>query len=272
MRVAPLSLLACLLLLSSLSWTNCDAKKSWADIAASKPQVVENKLGSITDPATTKETTKPPARRTHGVYDSLPPTAQVFRVQHVYDGDTLTLVDQRRVRFFGIDTPELKPVQQAFSQEAKAYTKQYCRKQQDVYLDIMQRDDGSGKKTTDKYGRLLAVVWAKTENGNYQNVCEGLVAAGLATAYFTKDNSATKPQQQAAAKRNLIRIQAEARKHRVGLWKDFADRNVVVTKYGTAYHLPTCRHLARSRNTRVLAASKALDQGLHPCRSCLADE
>ena len=271
MRFCTLSLFAYLLLLLSLSWTCCDGKKSWADIAASKPKVVENTLASISDSATASAT-KTPVRRKHGVYDSLPPTAQAFRVQHVYDGDTLTLVDQRRVRFFGIDTPELQPVQQTFSQEAKAYTKQYCRKQQDVYLDIMQSGDGSGK-TTDKYGRLLAVVWAKTEHGNYQNVCEGLVAAGLATAYFTKENSSsTTKRQQQAAKKNLIQIQAEARQHRVGLWKHFADRNVVVTKYGTAYHLPTCRHLARSRNTRVLAASKALDQGLHPCRSCLADE
>lgn len=260
-----------LILLLSILWTSSDAKKSWADIVDNKLKGAETLPGSKTDP-TTAPAPSAPSRRQHGIYNQLPPLAQKFRVQHVYDGDTLTLVDRRRVRFFGIDTPELKPVQQAFSQEAKAYTKQYCRNQQEIYLDIVQNGDGSGK-TTDKYGRLLAVVWTKTENGNYLNVCEGLVAAGLATAYFTKEvpTGFAKKKQRHLARKKLLQIQAEARKHRVGLWSDFVDRNVVVTKYGTAYHLPTCRHLARSRNTHVVTASKALDQGLHPCRSCLAD-
>ena len=275
------SVLLLLLLFCLLRTSCCVAKKSWADIVVNKPQADEKVAGRQIEPVAPPSpslVTKVPTQ-SHGVYHKPPPSAQLFRVHHVYDGDTLTLMDGRRVRFFGIDTPELKPIEQAFSQEAKAYTQQYCRKRKEIYLDIMSNgdgDDGSEGKVTDKYGRLLAIVWAKTENGNYQNVCEGLVAAGLATVYFTKENgsSISSPKNkhhQQYIKKKLLQIQTEARKNRVGLWKDFTDQNVVVTRYGTAYHLSTCHHLARSRNTRVVRASRALDQGLHPCRSCLAD-
>jgi endonuclease YncB( thermonuclease family) len=106
------------------------------------------------------------------VYTSLPKGTQKFPVRNVYDGDTLTLVDERRVRFLGIDTPELKE-KQAFAQEAKDYAKQYCHKK-DIYLLI----DG-----TDHYGRLLAHIFVPY-GGGYLCVNEGLVQEGLAYAYI----------------------------------------------------------------------------------------
>ena len=44
-------------------------------------------------------------------YPTLPSGAQAVSVRNVYDGDTLTLVDERRVRLLGIDTPEIKQKQ-----------------------------------------------------------------------------------------------------------------------------------------------------------------
>lgn len=45
------------------------------------------------------------------IYPSLPEGAEQHDVRNVYDGDTLTLIDERRVRFLGIDTPEIKEKQ-----------------------------------------------------------------------------------------------------------------------------------------------------------------
>ncbi|KAL3893685.1 MAG: hypothetical protein SGARI_008003, partial [Bacillariaceae sp.] len=95
------------------------------------------------------------------VYSQLPSGAEEHPVRNVYDGDTLTLKDERRVRFLGVDTPELKE-KQPFAQEAKDYTKSRCS--DSVYLKI------EGK---DHYDRLLAWVFVKS-GGGYLCVNEGL--------------------------------------------------------------------------------------------------
>ena len=92
------------------------------------------------------------------VYPSLPAGAEQVQVRNVYDGDTLTLTDERRVRFLGIDTPEIKE-KQPFAQEAKAYTKDLCDKQ-DIWISY---EPGQEKK--DHYGRLLCFVWVQKGSG-----------------------------------------------------------------------------------------------------------
>ena len=69
------------------------------------------------------------ASESGAIYSSLPSGAEQYKVRNVYDGDTLTLIDERRVRLLGIDTPEIKE-QQPFAQEAKAYTKDRCDKRE----------------------------------------------------------------------------------------------------------------------------------------------
>jgi len=232
---------------------DCHAAKSWADIVSASPKADAPSNTVVVDQQTApsiKKRTLP-----LGVYTKLPRSASLHKVRNVYDGDTLTLVDERRVRFLGVDTPELKE-QQAYAQEAKAYTKQHCHKK-NIYLDVQGED---------KYGRLLAFVWVQLEDGTYLNVNEGLVANGLATVYLASKD------ERLSNFKTMLALQKEARNSRKGVWKNFVERNVVVTQYGSAYHLPTCRHLAKSRNTNILKASAAVDQGLHACRTCLADE
>ncbi|CAB9499927.1 function [Seminavis robusta] len=252
--------IACAFFLWSILVCSCHAK-SWADIAANRhkaPTLLQPEEGVVTpETKTTADSAKISKKQTQNpcVYNCLPKGVFKARVKYVYDGDTLCLVDGRKVRFLGIDTPELKPIQ-PFALEAKEYATRHCDKRE-IYLE---------GDSTDRFGRLLSVVWTKLPDGRYLNVCEGLVAAGLATVYHVSGDPNGK-----SPSKKMVSLQNEARNTPLGLWKDFVDRNVVVTKYGAAYHLPTCRHLARSRNTRVLTASKALDQGLHPCRTCLED-
>lgn len=51
----------------------------------------------------------------------------------------------------------------------------------------------------------------------------------------------------------------------------FQDSVVVATPNGSAYHQRSCSHLSRSKNLLELNVSQAADQGLHPCRTCMAD-
>jgi micrococcal nuclease len=191
------------------------------------------------------------------IYPELPKGAEKQTVRNVYDGDTLTLMDERRVRFLGIDTPEVKQ-QQAFAQEAKAYTKNLCDKK-DVYLEFESNGD---KK--DHYGRLLAYVWVKAEGG-YLCVNEGIVAAGLARVYLPNNHA------KLSHLDKMISLQNEARSAHRGLWSTFKDYDVVKTANGSAYHKRGCEHLSRSHNLTQLKVSEAVEKGLHPCRTCLAD-
>lgn len=188
---------------------------------------------------------------TSPIYKALPKGAAKFPVRNVYDGDTLTLVDERRVRFLGIDTPELKE-NQPFAQDAKDYTKERCHKK-DIYLVI------EGK---DHYGRLLGWIYVP-EDGGYLCVNEGLIQQGFAFAYTpSKDD---KP----ANWEKLLTLQSQARSAQRGIWKTFRDEMVVATANGSAYHKRSCSHLSNIKHLTELKISQATDKGLHPCRTCM---
>ncbi len=192
------------------------------------------------------------------VYDKLPPNAEKYGVRNVYDGDTLTLVNGKRVRFLGVDTPEIKE-KQPFAQEAKKYTKDLCDKK-DIWISFEP-----GYDRQDHYGRLLAFVWVRTPSGQYLSVNEGLMKEGLASFYSPKKS----PKLHNYDK--FMELQKTARAKRLGLWKMFKDYAVVKTPYGAAFHKPSCKHLSNSKKLIKIMASQGLEDGLHPCRTCLAD-
>ena len=184
-------------------------------------------------------------------YATLPSGAQKYRVRNVYDGDTLTLTDEQRVRLLGIDTPELKPPQ-PFAKDAKEYTKSRCHgKEIGLLID--------GK---DHYNRLLGHVFVEDENG-WICINEGLVYEGFASVYSPKKDEKTFNWDK------LLKLQKAARTSKRGVWESFEDISVFKTSNGSAYHKKSCTHLARSRNLQQLKISEALDQGLHPCRTCM---
>jgi endonuclease YncB( thermonuclease family) len=191
------------------------------------------------------------------VYSSLPSGAESARVRNVYDGDTLTLTDERRVRFLGIDTPELKE-NQPFAKEARDYSTNHCE-DKTIYLSF------DGEKS-DKYGRLLAHVYVKEGDG-YLCVNEGIVAAGFASVYSPSQDQKTRNYDK------LIQLQAQARVAKLGLHSDSggatnSDQIVVKTKNGTAYHTRTCENLDPNWYLVELKISEAEDLGLHACRTC----
>jgi endonuclease YncB( thermonuclease family) len=193
--------------------------------------------------------------KTSPVYSSLPSGAEKFPVRNVYDGDTLTLVDERRVRIIGVDTPEMKPTPQPFAEEAKEFTKSKCDKS-DIWLVV----DGK-----DHYGRLLGHVFVEQSDGSYLCISEGLVQQGFAHAYVPNKD------EQPFNWDKLVSIQSEARAAKRGLWKSFNDATVYKTANGSAYHQRSCEHLSSIRNLQELKVSEATEMGLHPCRTCMAD-
>ena len=194
------------------------------------------------------------------VYDQLPSNAEKCTVRNVYDGDTLTLVDERRVRLLGIDTPEIKE-KQPYAEEAKAYTKDRCHKKE-IWISY----EPNGEKQ-DHYGRLLAFVWVPADNGSgYLCINEGIVENGYASAYRPNSDTTLHNWDK------LVALQKSARDNKRGMWSTFKDYSVVATRNGSAYHLRSCEHLANTHNNNLteMMASDATDKGLHPCRTCLS--
>jgi len=226
------------------------------------------------------------------IYPSLPDAARKHRCRNVYDGDTLTLEDDARVRLIGIDTPELKE-RQPFALEAKEYTKKYCNGK-DVWLTFGEIGGRDNDKNKDHYGRLLAFIWVPlgdehnggggvdTNGGNSPHrksgsnpsqwlcVNEGLVASGLAHAYSPSNSKRVHNRDK------LLGLQRLARVHKSGQWAAFKDCDVIVTPNGGAFHnckkkkstANDCKHLSRSKNLNLLSVSEAYDKGMHPCRNC----
>ncbi len=125
---------------------------------------------------------------------SLPKTGVV---KWVIDGDTVVLQNGERVRYLGIDTPEITS-NQVWAKEAWEYNRRLVAGKR-IYLEYDQIK-------RDRYNRLLAFVWVGKEMINKK-----LVRKGLAYVYYIFPNEKYAKQ--------LVRAQEEAMRDKVGLWR-----------------------------------------------------
>ena len=124
------------------------------------------------------------------------------RVEYVYDGDTLTLADGRKVRLIGINTPERgrdgKP-SEAFADEARDAVRKLLGKQGRAGLRF-------GVQRRDRYDRLLAHVY--TADGTV--VQQSLLEKGLGAVISVPPNLANHRCYEAA--------EQGARRRGLGIW------------------------------------------------------
>lgn len=116
--------------------------------------------------------------------------ALTVRVVDVHDGDTVRLLDGRRVRLWGIDAPELR---QPWGPESRDHLAALVRGR-----EVQLEPHGE-----DRYGRLLAVLRVGGRSANHD-----LVARGLAW-WFRKYTPEA---------HDLEALELEARRRRLGLW------------------------------------------------------
>ncbi len=125
---------------------------------------------------------------------SPPDTARVIEV---IDGDTITIEGGYRVRYIGIDAPEIHPDLEAFGIEAwQANRKLVEGKEVRLERDVSEKD---------KYGRLLRYVWVDDILVEAELVRQGLARAKA----YPPD---TKYQDY------LEQMEAEARQAGRGIW------------------------------------------------------
>lgn len=128
-------------------------------------------------------------------------------VSKVVDGDTLELVSGKTVRFIGIDTPETvdprRPVG-CFGKEASNETKGLLSGKE----VILQKDVSD----TDKYGRLLRLIFLPLPNGQILFVNDYLVREGFARVLiYPPDVKYNEKFRQA---------ENEAKENKRGLWEN----------------------------------------------------
>ena len=96
-------------------------------------------------------------------------TPEAATVTRVIDGDTIVIDTGQRVRYIGIDTPEVYPEQEAYGMEAWQANRELVEGRK-VRLE---RDVSE----TDKYGRLLRYVYVEDTLVNAELVRRGLAEA-----------------------------------------------------------------------------------------------
>jgi endonuclease YncB( thermonuclease family) len=126
---------------------------------------------------------------------------QVAVVASVYDGDTLSLRDGRRVRLLQIDTPELR-FGECYSRAARTALFGLAPPGKRIVLETDPALD-----RVDRYGRLLRYVRRNGVNVNLE-----LVRRGAAAPYFYRGKAG----RHAGA---LMRAALGARAARRGLWR-----------------------------------------------------
>jgi micrococcal nuclease len=127
------------------------------------------------------------------------------RIARVIDGDTIELSNRRKVRYIGIDTPEVRQrhgrnwvyAPEPYSLAAKDHNEALLR-QGKVTLEFDEQKE-------DKYGRSLAYVYAGETMVN-----EELLREGYATLLIYPPNT--------KYLELLIGAQEDARRHRRGMW------------------------------------------------------
>ncbi len=124
------------------------------------------------------------------------PAIELYKVERVIDGDTIELENGQKVRYIGIDTPEVEQ-NECFSSEATIENKKLVEGKM-----IRLEKDTTDK---DKYGRLLRYVWVDDLLIN-----EHLVKGGFAKTLPLPLDTKYKDQ--------FKKSQEEAKENNKGLW------------------------------------------------------
>jgi endonuclease YncB( thermonuclease family) len=134
---------------------------------------------------------------------------EAVTVARVIDGDTFELTDGRKVRLIGVNTPESTTRTELYGKEASNYTKSKLEGKQ-VYL---QKDVSE----TDRYGRLLRIVWLQvpSDDMNEKEIRSKMFNADLVLNGYAEPSTYPPDVKYSDY---LVKFAREAREKHKGLW------------------------------------------------------
>jgi micrococcal nuclease len=183
--------------------------------------------------------------------------ANWYQVRWVDDGDTIVLNDGRRVRYIGINAPEVEHEDQRaepFGNEAKRFnTSLVFQKKVRVEVD---------KERFDQFARLLGYVFL--QDGSFVNSM--ILSNGYAYFLYRQPNIKYKS--------ILLKSQRKAMSLKKGIWNHWREKNAtyIGSRRSKRFHLPTCTLGKRVKpKNRVLFLKKwdAFWEGYAPAKRCL---
>ena len=193
-----------------------------------------------------------------GLFVLPPVNAENFHVAFVYDGDTILLQNGIKVRYLGIDTPEIDHENgndEPFSRDARDLNRELVNLKS-VTLEY-------DRQTKDAYKRTLAYVFI--EGGEMVNAL--MVKRGFACVVSHRPNLRYRSY--------LIHIQRQAIQERLGIWKNLPiDEETQYTgnRKSFRFHRTDCPSGRQiSVNNRIAFSSMyaAFWEGYSPCHRCL---
>jgi len=179
-------------------------------------------------------------------------------VRYVIDGDTIVLSNGIRVRYLGINAPEIPHK----DQRGEPFGIEAWRRNKELVLGRVVRLE-YGPNRRDRFGRLLAFVFLR--DGRMVN--EMLVKEGLAfVCIFNK---------RIPYKERLISAQRSAIIQRRGLWSvppEHPEPYYIGNKRTLRFHRPGCPYAKRIwKGNRIIFKDRisAYMQGFCRCKKCL---
>lgn len=138
----------------------------------------------------------------------LDPTETIIvKVEKVIDGDTIVLVGGEKVRYMGIDTPELMGKTTGLEREIGKQAYEFNEKA--VEGKTVRLEFEPKGKTRDLYGRLLAYVWIGKEMINLELAKRGL--AVVQEREYLRFNYSYEEE--------FLKVQKYAQKNKLGMWE-----------------------------------------------------
>jgi micrococcal nuclease len=180
-------------------------------------------------------------------------------VRWVNDGDTIVLDTGQRVRYIGINSPEIAHEDQKaqpYGYQAKSYNKNLIGSQKvRLEYDTDRRD---------RYGRVLAYVYSKDRN--FINL--RLLEVGLAFYLYRKPNL--------KYGEILLKAQQDAMASGIGLWHNWSEKKKIYlgNRNSKRFHISSCKYAGKiNAKNKIQFSSKwdAFYQGYAPSKKCIAE-
>ncbi len=180
-----------------------------------------------------------------------------FKVRWVDDGDTIVLMDGRRIRYIGINAPEIahdNKKAEHYGYEAKDFNEKLVFKKR-VRLEF-------DKKKYDQYGRLLAYVFL--QDGSFVNAT--MIAKGY--AYFLSKSPNVRYDEK------LLMFQRNAMSAKKGIWRNWEKKEgrYIGNRKSKRFHLETCpfgKRIGKRNRIYFLKKWDAFWAGFAPCKRCI---
>ena len=185
-------------------------------------------------------------------------SAEWARVRWINDGDTVILTDERRVRYIGIDTPEVAHVDKGrpaepYADEAYTYNKMLVF-QKRIRLQF-------DREKHDHYGRLLAYVFL--EDGTLINAA--LLQAGYAHVLPKSPNN--------RYQKILLEAQRKAMAAGKGMWQQWQEsgESYLGNRRSRRFHQLSCPSAKRIHPKNQIYFANSWDAywaGYAPAKTC----